>query len=220
MEHIIDVKVRPPRSIASPLFTEPLYRKWSWVILHFWNPEKLSPCDGIFLSGHNVKCDELAATGETDAIKKAPYSYCIERRNMQSPQKEGPSMSHTDCFIISGSKVLEGIGCYVVVTVGTKSFNGRIMMGMFFQCSLLVMPSKSQAGSNFVYRYGEHPSSAQTEHSCRIYCQSWKCSRHNPFYCAHDKILCSTWHERSLSVSRSPFDIRVPRSDITFPFFD
>lgn len=32
--------------------------------------------------------------------------------------------------MISGSKVLEGVGKYVVVAVGTKSFNGRIMMGM------------------------------------------------------------------------------------------
>jgi len=37
--------------------------------------------------------------------------------------------THADCFILSGSKVLEGIGKYVVVAVGTKSFNGRIMMG-------------------------------------------------------------------------------------------
>jgi len=183
-------------------------------------PGEIIPCDGIFLSGHNVKCDESAATGETDAIKKAPYSYCIERRNVQSPQKEGPSMSHTDCFIVSGSKVLEGVGRYVVVAVGTKSFNGRIMMGTFFQRSLLAMPGKSQAGSSVAYRYGEYPSSAQTKRSCGIYCQSWKCSRHNPFYCAHDKILCSTWHGRSLSVSRSPFGIRVPRSDLTSPFFD
>jgi len=30
----------------------------------------------------------------------------------------------TDCFVISGSKVLEGVGSYVVVAVGTESFNG------------------------------------------------------------------------------------------------
>ena len=39
-------------------------------------------------------------------------------------------LKHTDCFVISGSKVLEGVGRYVVVAVGTKSYNGRIMMGM------------------------------------------------------------------------------------------
>jgi Ca2+-transporting ATPase len=34
--------------------------------------------------------------------------------------------------MISGIKVqvIEGVGKYVVVAVGTKSFNGRIMMGM------------------------------------------------------------------------------------------
>jgi len=26
-------------------------------------------CDGVFLSGHNVRCDESSATGESDAIK-------------------------------------------------------------------------------------------------------------------------------------------------------
>lgn len=38
-------------------------------------------------------------------------------------------MKHTDCFMVSGAKVLEGYGSYVVIAVGTKSFNGRIMMG-------------------------------------------------------------------------------------------
>lgn len=100
------------------------------------------PCDGIFLFGHNVKCDESAATGEADAIKKAPYSTCLALKDAQNNVHLGddgaigghtkhalPGSSHTDCFIISGSKVLEGVGQYVVVAVGMKSFNGRIMMG-------------------------------------------------------------------------------------------
>ena len=90
------------------------------------DPGEIIPCDGIFLSGHNMKCDESAATGETDAIKKAPYSYCLQSKNVQPLHG-----SHTDCFIVSGSKVLEGMGRYVIVAVGTKSFNGRIMMGTF-----------------------------------------------------------------------------------------
>ena len=36
---------------------------------------------------------------------------------------------HTDCFVLSGSNVLEGVGKYIVIAVGTKGFNGRIMMG-------------------------------------------------------------------------------------------
>lgn len=105
-------------------------------------PGEVVPCDGIFLSGHNVKCDESAATGEADAIRKAPYSTCLALKDARNSARPGddstfgrqpkhalPSLSHTDCFIISGSKVLEGVGRYVVVAVGTKSFNGRIMMG-------------------------------------------------------------------------------------------
>ena len=38
------------------------------------------PCDGVFLSGHNLKCDESGVTGELDAIKKVFYDECITRR--------------------------------------------------------------------------------------------------------------------------------------------
>ena len=81
------------------------------------------PFDGIFLSGHNVKCDESSATGESDAMKKVPYEEVMRK------EKSGELGPHTDCFVLSGSKVLEGVGKYVVIAVGTKSFNGRIMMG-------------------------------------------------------------------------------------------
>lgn len=94
-------------------------------------PGEIVPCDGIFLSGHNIKCDESGATGESDAIKKASYDECIAIR--EKIGRKAADMSHTDCFVVSGSKVLEGVGKYVIVAVGTKSFNGRIMMGAFVQ---------------------------------------------------------------------------------------
>ncbi|KAF9457841.1 hypothetical protein BDZ94DRAFT_1325934 [Collybia nuda] len=85
-------------------------------------PGEIVPCDGVFLSGHNVKCDESGATGESDAIKKISYE--------DWSQMGGNDSAHTDCFMVSGSKVLEGVGRYVVIAVGTKSFNGRIMMAL------------------------------------------------------------------------------------------
>ena len=90
-------------------------------------PGEIIPCDGIFLSGHNVKCDESGATGASDAIKKMSYEECVHGCEGAG----GGEHKHTDCFMISGSKVLEGYGSYVVIAVGTKSFNGRIMMGRF-----------------------------------------------------------------------------------------
>ena len=115
-------------------------------------PGEVIPCDGVFISGHNVRCDESSATGESDAIKKLPYQDCIALRDRrlaefepkpESPIGDGESTSgtprknpsgldllgHTDCFVVSGSKVVEGVGSYLVISVGQKSFNGRIMMG-------------------------------------------------------------------------------------------
>ena len=99
-------------------------------------PGEIVPCDGIFISDHNIRCDESGATGESDPIKKVSYEECITLR--EQARREGADVhafdtpnAHTDCFLISGSKVLEGYGKYVVIAVGQKSFNGRIMMGMF-----------------------------------------------------------------------------------------
>ena len=96
-------------------------------------PGEIVPCDGVFISGHNVRCDESGATGESDTIKKVVYDECIALR--EQAKWEGTDVhgfdanTHTDCFMVSGSKVLEGYGKYVVIAVGQKSFNGRIMMG-------------------------------------------------------------------------------------------
>lgn len=93
--------------------------------IYLLEPGEIAPVDGVFLRGHNVRCDESGATGESDAIKKFPYADCIaERDALKAGQK-----AKKDCFLVSGAKVLEGVGDYVVISVGTNSFNGRIMMG-------------------------------------------------------------------------------------------
>ena len=125
IEHIIDVRELLVGDIA------------------LLEPGEIVPCDGVFVSGHNVRCDESGATGESDAIKKVGYDDCISLR--EHAKQEGTHVhafdaahTHTDCFIVSGSKVLEGYGKYVVIAVGEKSFNGRIMMGAFLGNFLLV----------------------------------------------------------------------------------
>lgn len=96
-------------------------------------PGEIIPCDGVFLSGHNVKCDESGATGESDAIRKLSFEECdkiLREHGEEGKDSADHALAHTDCFMVSGSKVLEGVGFYVIVAVGQKSFNGRIMMGM------------------------------------------------------------------------------------------
>lgn len=93
-------------------------------IVHM-EPGDLVPADGIFITGHNVKCDESSATGESDALKKTPGERVFQL--LEQGQTEGKDM---DPFIVSGSKVLEGVGTYLVTSVGVNSSYGKILMAM------------------------------------------------------------------------------------------
>ncbi|KAL8699724.1 MAG: hypothetical protein Q9224_001293 [Gallowayella concinna] len=92
-------------------------------ILHLESGDSI-PADGILVSGHGVRCDESSATGESDAMKKVAGSDVWQR------MVEGTATSKLDPFIISGSKVLEGVGTYLVTSVGVNSSFGKIMMGL------------------------------------------------------------------------------------------
>ncbi|KAH0585532.1 hypothetical protein H2248_008764 [Termitomyces sp. 'cryptogamus'] len=83
-------------------------------------PGEVVPCDGVLLSGQLVRCNEPSTTGDSDAMRKLSYEEC-----MQSIERDGHLPANTDCFIVSGSNVLDGVGRYVVIAVGTKSFRGR-----------------------------------------------------------------------------------------------
>ncbi|CAD6888985.1 unnamed protein product [Tilletia laevis] len=91
-------------------------------------PGEIIPCDGVFLRGHNVKCDESGATGESDMIRKIPYEECIAA--WEQAEEEGSKHPSKDCFLISGSRVLEGYGEYMVTAVGPNSFNGKLMLSL------------------------------------------------------------------------------------------
>ena len=84
------------------------------------------PADGIFISGHGVKCDESSATGESDALKKMPG------REVWSRVSAGDAVDvhRADPFIISGSKVLEGVGTFLVTSVGVNSSYGKILLSL------------------------------------------------------------------------------------------
>jgi hypothetical protein len=41
------------------------------------------------------------------------------------------SVGHADCFVVSRSKVIKGIGLYLDVAVWSKSFDGCTMMASF-----------------------------------------------------------------------------------------
>lgn len=92
-------------------------------IIHL-EPGDLVPVDGIFIEGHDLKCDESSATGESDALKKTGGD--IVYKALES----GQSTRDLDPFIISGAKVLEGMGTFVATSVGVNSSFGKIMMSV------------------------------------------------------------------------------------------
>lgn len=93
-------------------------------VIHM-EPGDLIPADGIFITGHNVKCDESSATGESDALKKTSGE-----KVFQLLEEGHTNPKDLDPFIVSGSKVLEGVGTYMVTSVGVNSSYGKILMAM------------------------------------------------------------------------------------------
>ncbi|KAJ5963049.1 hypothetical protein N7481_013354 [Penicillium waksmanii] len=92
-------------------------------ILHLESGDSI-PADGILVSGYGVKCDESSATGESDQMKKT------NGQDAWLQIIEGRATKKLDPFLISGSKVLEGVGTYLVTSVGPYSTYGRIMMSL------------------------------------------------------------------------------------------
>ncbi|KAJ4245996.1 plasma membrane calcium [Fusarium torreyae] len=92
-------------------------------VLHL-EPGDLVPVDGVFIDGHGLKCDESSATGESDAIKKTPGAAVMAAFESGQPVKQ------LDPFIISGAKVLEGVGTFLCTSLGVHSSFGKIMMSV------------------------------------------------------------------------------------------
>ncbi|KAI7873113.1 PMCA-type calcium-translocating P-type ATPase [Mucor mucedo] len=74
----------------------------------FIEPGDILNVDCLYIEGHNLRCDESAATGESKTMKKD-----IDSKG--------------DCVIISGSKVVQGFAKVIVVAVGVNSHYGRAM---------------------------------------------------------------------------------------------
>jgi Ca2+-transporting ATPase len=90
----------------------------------FLEPGDVIPVDGIFIEGHNLKCDESSATGESNAIRKTPGATVMKFL------ETGQSTKNLDPFIISGARVLEGVGTFMSTSVGVHSSFGKIMMSV------------------------------------------------------------------------------------------
>jgi len=70
------------------------------------------PADGVLIEGQQLQCDESSATGESNTIRK------------------GNPAEGQDPFLLSGTQVVEGRGTMLVVAVGERSYNGRLLLAL------------------------------------------------------------------------------------------
>ncbi|PLN83841.1 putative P-type calcium ATPase [Aspergillus taichungensis] len=116
-------------------------------VMHL-EPGDLVPVDGIFIEGHNVKCDESSATGESDVLRKTAGGevYRIIDRH------EG--LGKHDPFIVSGAKVSEGVGTFLVTAVGVHSTYGKTMMSLQDEGQTTPLQTKLNMLAEYIAKLG------------------------------------------------------------------
>jgi Ca2+-transporting ATPase len=108
----------------------------------------LVPVDGIFIDGHGVTCDESSATGESDLLRKKSADTVM--REIES----GADVRKLDPFVISGSKVSEGTGTFLVTAVGVYSTYGRTMMSLREETEATPLQQKLNILADYIAKLG------------------------------------------------------------------
>ena len=116
-------------------------------VIHL-EPGDLIPVDGIFIEGHNVKCDESSATGESDVLRK--HSGIEVYKTIDSHEELGKM----DPFIISGGKVSEGVGTFLATSVGVNSSYGKTMMSLQDEGQTTPLQSKLNVLAEYIAKLG------------------------------------------------------------------
>lgn len=118
-------------------------------VMHL-EPGDMIPVDGVFIEGSGVKCDESSATGESDLMKKIPADKCMA---VISGEEQG-ELQKLDPFILSGGKVAEGTGTFLVTAVGVNSTFGRTMMSLREETEATPLQQKLNVLAEYIAKLG------------------------------------------------------------------
>ncbi|KAL2755929.1 hypothetical protein ACRALDRAFT_1050792 [Sodiomyces alcalophilus JCM 7366] len=111
-------------------------------------PGDLVPVDGLLIEGFNVKCDESQATGESDIIKKkAAQDVFAAIENNEDTTKMDP-------FILSGARVMEGVGTFMVTSTGVNSTYGQTLMSLAEDPEVTPLQSKLNTIAEYIAKLG------------------------------------------------------------------
>jgi Ca2+-transporting ATPase len=116
-------------------------------VMHL-EPGDLVPVDGIFIDGHNVKFDESSATGESDIIRKTPGDEVYRAIENHEPLRK------MDPFVLSGAKMSEGVGVFLVTSVGVNSSYGKTLMSLQDEGQTTPLQSKLNVLAEYIAKLG------------------------------------------------------------------
>ncbi|RDW71989.1 putative calcium p-type ATPase NCA-2 [Coleophoma crateriformis] len=111
-------------------------------------PGDMIPVDGIFIEGHNVKCDESQTTGESDLIKKRPAE------EVYAAIENHDNLRKVDPFILSGATVTEGVGTFLVTSTGVNSSYGKTLMALREDPEVTPLQSKLNTLAEYIAKLG------------------------------------------------------------------
>ncbi|KAK3945570.1 hypothetical protein QBC46DRAFT_94474 [Diplogelasinospora grovesii] len=116
-------------------------------VLHL-EPGDMIPVDGVLIEGFNVKCDESSATGESDIVRKRPAD------EVWAAIENHEELRKMDPFIISGARVMEGVGTFLVTSTGVYSSYGKTLMSLNEDPEITPLQSKLNVIAEYIAKVG------------------------------------------------------------------
>ncbi len=116
-------------------------------VLHLETGDMI-PVDGVLIEGHNIKCDESQATGESDLIRKRPAD------EVYAAIENHESLKKMDPFIQSGARVMEGLGTFLVTSTGVNSTYGKTMMMLQDDPEITPLQAKLNVIADYIAKLG------------------------------------------------------------------
>ncbi|ODV93350.1 hypothetical protein PACTADRAFT_51950 [Pachysolen tannophilus NRRL Y-2460] len=112
------------------------------------------PADCILVSG-SCECDESALTGETNTIKKlsADLALRLYEENFSNDEDIG-FKNVPDPMLISGSKLLSGVGKAVVTAIGPNSIHGRTLISLKVEPEETPLQARLTALADGIAKFG------------------------------------------------------------------
>ncbi|KAL2196956.1 hypothetical protein P885DRAFT_69416 [Corynascus similis CBS 632.67] len=112
------------------------------------------PVDGVLIDGHSVGCDESSATGESGVVKKIPADAVSRALRREEDAVDERVLSKMDPFILSGTKVLDGLGTFLVTAVGPHSVYGRTRMALRYDPGMTPLQARLNVLAGYIAKLG------------------------------------------------------------------